>query len=96
MANVATDRGVQFHTPDPDGHEPTTLVWRLDQSTESYEVVSPRSFRGHPILRRRPYEVAKILWRRVIAESIVQFLVPGIQGTIATFRQRHVERPNSK
>lgn len=43
-----------------------------------------------------PLEVAKILWRRVIGESIVQFLVPGIQGTIATFRQRHVERPNSK
>ena len=43
-----------------------------------------------------PCKVAKILWRRVIGESIVQFLVPGIQGTIATFRQRHIERPNSK
>jgi len=68
----------RFHTPEPEGHDPTTLVWRLDHTTETYEVV------------------AKILWRRVIAESIVQFLVPGIQGTIATFRQRHVERPNSK
>ena len=58
MANVETDTGVQFHTPDPDGHDPTTLVWRLDQTTENYEVVSPRNFRSHPILRRRTR------WRR--------------------------------